>query len=110
VSNDEMLAREIAEDLDKSMPKASQLMSPEDQKRLSDLSKRQESLRKRAQEMGKELSKPRVGPDGKPMQVPIRRSWGGLREAGQHMERAEDDLRGQAPREAVGEEGRRWRS
>ena len=28
----------------------------------------------------------------------------GLREAGQHMERAEDDLRGQAPREAVGEE------
>jgi HAMP domain-containing protein len=106
VSNDEMLAREIAEELDKAMPKPSQLMSPDDQKRLSELGKRQEALRKRAQEMAKELGKPRVGPDGKPMQLPIPKELSpGLREAGQHMERAEDDLRGQAPREAVGEEG-----
>jgi hypothetical protein len=56
--------------------------------------------------MAKELGKPRVGPDGKPMQVPIPRDvQPGLKEAGQHMERAEDDLRGQAPREALGEEG-----
>ncbi len=105
VSQDEMLAREIADDLDKAMPKPSQLMSPEDQKRLSELGKRQEALRKRAGDMAKELGKPRVGPDGKPMPMPIPGGMpSGLREAGQHMERAEDDLRGQAPREAVGEE------
>jgi len=105
VSQDEMLAREIADELDKAMPKASQLMSPEDQKRLGELGKRQEALRKRAGDMAKELGKPRVGPDGKPMPMPIPGGMqSGLREAGQHMERAEDDLRGQAPREAVGEE------
>ncbi|HEY2747075.1 MAG TPA: DUF4175 family protein [Polyangia bacterium] len=105
VSQDEMLAREIADELDKAMPKPSQLMSPDDQKRLSDLGKRQEALRKRAQDLAKDLGKPRVGPDGKPMPMPIPGGMpSGLREAGQHMERAEDDLRGQAPREAVGEE------
>ncbi|MDB4965470.1 MAG: hypothetical protein JWN44_1159 [Myxococcales bacterium] len=106
VGDDEMLAREIQEELDKAMPKASQLLNGDDQKKMSDLGKRQEALRKRAQELGKELGKPRVGPDGKPMQVPVPREIGsGLKEAGQHMERAEDGLRGQAPREAVSEEG-----
>ncbi|HEX9102903.1 MAG TPA: DUF4175 family protein [Polyangia bacterium] len=105
VSQDEMLAREIADDLDKAMPKASQLMSPEDQKRLSELGKRQQALRQRAQELAKELGKPRLGPDGKPVPTPIPQSLpSGLREAGQHMERAEDDLRAQSPRDAAGEE------
>ena len=100
------LAREIAEELDKAMPKPSQLMSSEDAKRMSELAKRQEALRKRAQEMAKDLGKPRLGPDGKPLPVPVPRELApGLREAGQHMERAEGELRGQAPREAVGEEG-----
>jgi uncharacterized protein DUF4175/signal transduction histidine kinase-like protein len=106
VGDDEMLAREIAEELDKAMPKPSQLVGGDDKKKLSDLGKRQEALRKRAQELGRELGKPRLGPDGKPMPLPIPREIGpGLRDAGQHMERAEDDLRGQAAREAVGEEG-----
>jgi hypothetical protein len=105
VSQDEMLAREIADELDKAMPKPSQLMSPEDQKRMSELAKRQQTLRQRAQDMAKELAKPKLGPDGKPMPTPIPQSLQpGLREAGQHMERAEDDLRGQTPRDAVGEE------
>ena len=105
VSQDEMLAREIADELDKAMPKPSQLMSPEDQKRMSELAKRQQALRQRAQDMAKELAKPKVGPDGKPMPTPVPQSLQpGLREAGQHMERAEDDLRGQTPRDAVGEE------
>ena len=105
VSQDEMLAREIADELDKAMPKPSQLMSPEDQKRMSELAKRQQALRQRAQDMAKELGKPKLGPDGKPVPTPVPQSLQpGLREAGQHMERAEDDLRGQAPRDAVGEE------
>jgi len=103
VSQDEMLAREIADELDKAMPKSSQLMSQEDQKRLQDLSKRQQALKQRAQEMAKDLGKPRLGPDGKPIPMP-ESLQPGLRDAGQHMERAGDDLRGQAPREAVGEE------
>lgn len=105
VGDDEMLAREIAEELDKAMPKPSQLVGGDDKQRLSELGRRQEALRKRAQELGRELGKPRLGPDGKPMPMQIPREIGpGLREAGQHMERAEDDLRGQAAREAVGEE------
>ncbi|HEX6836391.1 MAG TPA: DUF4175 family protein, partial [Polyangia bacterium] len=105
VAQDEMLAREIADDLDKAMPKPSQLMSPEDQKRLTELGKRQQALRQRAQDMAKELGKPKLGPDGKPVPAPIPQSLPqGLREAGQHMERAEDDLRAQSPRDAAGEE------
>jgi hypothetical protein len=39
------------------------------------------------------------------MAVPVPPEVGpGLREAGQHMERAEDELKGQAAREAVGEQ------
>lgn len=105
VSQDEMLAREIADELDHAMPKPSQLMSPDDQKRLSELARRQQSLRKRADELARDIARPRTGPDGKPMQVPLPQGMQpGLREAGQHMERAEDDLRGQAARDAVGEE------
>ena len=105
VGDDEMLAREIADELDKAMPKPSQLMSGDDQKKLGDLGKRQEMLRKRAQELSRELGKPRLGADGKPMPLPIPRELQpGLKQAGQYMERAEDDLRGQAAREAVSEE------
>lgn len=105
VGDDEMLAREIADELDKAMPKASQLVGGDDKKRLGELSKRQQALRKRAQELQRELGKPRLGPDGKPMQLPIPREIGpGLRDAGQHMERAEDRLGRDQAREAVGEE------
>jgi hypothetical protein len=105
VGNGEMTAREIADELDKAMPSPSQMMSPEDQKRLGELGKRQASVKKRAQELSRELGKPRLGADGKPMPSPVPRDiGGGLGEAGQHMERAEDELRGQRPRDAVGEE------
>jgi hypothetical protein len=105
VGDNEMLAREIADELDKAMPSPSQLMSPEDQKKLSELAKRQSSVRKRTQDFSRELGKPRPGPDGKPQPSLVPRDVGnGLREAGQHMERAEDDLRGQEPRDAASEE------
>jgi hypothetical protein len=105
VGDDEMLAREIAEELDKAMPKPSQLVGGDDTKRLSELGKRQEALRKRAQELERQLGKPRLGPDGKPLQLPIERQIApGLRDAGQHMEHAEDELARREAREAVGQE------
>jgi hypothetical protein len=100
-----MLAREIAEELDRALPSPQQLMSGEDQKKLGELGKRQESLRKRTQELSRELGRGKPGADGKPQPAPLPRELGsGLREAGQHMERAEDDLRGQSARDAVGEQ------
>jgi hypothetical protein len=105
VGDNEMLAREIADELDKAMPSPSQMMSSEDQKKLSELAKRESSVRKRTQEFSRELSKPRVGPDGKPQPSAVPRDVGnGLRDAGQHMERAEDHLRGELPRDAASEE------
>ena len=105
VGDDEMLAREIAEELDHAMPDPSRLMTPQEQKELAELSRRQEALRKQAHELAKELGKPVPGENGKPMPLPLPQGMqSGLREAGQHMERAEDDLRGQAAREAAGEE------
>lgn len=105
VGDDEMLAREVVDELDKAMPRPSSLMSSEDQKKLAELAKRQDQLRKHVQELGKELGKPKLGPDGKPMALPLPRDMQpGLREAGQHMERATGQLRGQAASEAVGEE------
>lgn len=105
VGDDEMLAREIAQELERAMPDPSRLMSAEDQKKLAELARRQQALRQQARELGKQLGRPVPGPDGKPMPLPLPPGMTqGLREAGQHMERAEDDLRGQSAREAAGEE------
>jgi hypothetical protein len=105
VGDNEMLAREIAEELEKAMPKGSSLMRPDDWKKLKELAERQAGLRRQAQELAKDVGKPRVGPDGKPMPLRLPPNLQpGLRDAGQHMERAEDDLKGQAAREAVSEE------
>jgi hypothetical protein len=105
VGDDEMLAREIADELAKTMPSPSQTMSKEDRQRLDELQKRQGALRKQAQEMARELGKSRPGPDGKPQPSPVPREISqGLGEAGEHMQRAEGDLRGQEPRDAVSEQ------
>src|SRR5262249_11951249 len=57
VGDNEQLAREIADELDKAMPSPSQMMSPDDQKRLGELSKREASVRKRTQDFSREISK-----------------------------------------------------
>jgi hypothetical protein len=93
------MARKLASDLEQAMPKPGELMSPEDQKRLGELEKRQNAVRRRAQEVGRDLA----GKEGKPALPP--QLGEKLREAGQHMERAEGELRRRDARDASGEEG-----
>jgi hypothetical protein len=102
VEEAEKIARQLAEQMDKMLPKPGELMSPEDQKKMGELSERQRAARKRAQELGKELGQ-KPGSDGKPMQLPPQMQEG-LRDAGQHMERAGNELQKRDARDASGEE------
>jgi hypothetical protein len=94
----EKLARELADEMDQIMPRPDQLMSPEDQKRMPELAERQKAMRKRAAELQRELEQPQKGGSGKP------RFSEGIKQAGQHMDRAEGRLRTHNPRDAQGEE------
>ena len=102
-ARDEMLAREIAEELDKAMPKPAQLMSHEDQQaavRAGASGRRR--LRQRAQEMAKELGKPtprtrrQADADAGPNEL----SATGCARPGSTWSAPADELREQAPREA----------
>jgi hypothetical protein len=93
----EKLARELADEMDQIMPRPDQLMSPEDQKRMPELAERQKAMKKRASELQRELESPQKG-SGKP------RLSEGIKQAGQHMDRAEGRLRTHDPRDAEGEE------
>jgi len=97
------LAKQIADELAKAMPQPGEMMSAEDQKRMSELSQRQQATRKRTDELARELER-KTGPDGKPMALPPTLGEG-LKQAGQHMDRAEAELARKDARDASGEEG-----
>jgi hypothetical protein len=99
----EQLARQIADDLNKVLPQPGEMMSAEDQKRMGELGQRQQATRKRTQELERELSR-KTGADGKPIAMPPQLG-DGLRQAGQHMDRAEAELNRKDARDAGGEEG-----
>jgi hypothetical protein len=101
VEEGEKIARQLADQIDKTLPKPGDLMNPADQKKMSELSERQRAARKRAQELQRELQKP--GADGKPMAMPQQLN-DGLRDAGHHMERAGNELQQRDARDAAGEE------
>lgn len=88
------LARQIADELDQALPKPGDLMSPDDQRKMGELAERQKAAKKRAGELSREMKGPAL-----PQQL-----GDGLRDAGQHMERAEGELRKRASRDAEGEE------
>ena len=76
-------------------PRRRELMSPEDQKKMTELAERQQAARKRGagargSELGKRAARARRQADEVPMP---REMQDGLKQAGQHMERAEDKLR-----------------
>jgi len=97
-----VIARQLAEQIDKMLPRPGELMGPEDQKKMGELAERQRAARRRAQELQRELGQ-RPGSDGKPMQLPPQLQEG-LRDAGQHMERAGNELQRRDARDASGEE------
>jgi len=68
-----------------------------------ELGQRQQATRKRTQELERELER-KTGPDGKPIALPPQLA-DGLRQAGQHMDRAEAELERKDARDASGEEG-----
>lgn len=118
VEQGEALARELADEMGKALPKPSDLLSEEEQRRLSELAERQEATRRRATELGRQLARARSGegkgegkgeakgegkaePRGEPMGSEMQE---GLREAARHMERAGGRLKGRALPDALGEE------
>src|SRR5262249_11808302 len=74
-----------------------QLMSPEDQRRMPELAQRQRAARQRTGELQREMEQ--LGKGHLPQRLAD-----GMREAGQHMERAEGKLRQHDARDARGEE------
>jgi hypothetical protein len=102
VEEAEKIARQLSEQIDKNVPKPGELMSPDDQRKMNELAERQRAARKRAQELQRDLQG-KTGPDGKPMPMPPQMSEG-LRDAGQHMERAGNELQKRDARDASGEQ------
>jgi hypothetical protein len=93
------LAKQVADELDDLTPRPDQLMSQDDQKRMPEMAQRQKATRQRAGELQREIDQ-MMKPGGHlPQKLPD-----GIREAGQHMERAEGKLRQHDPRDARGEE------
>ena len=90
MESDENTARKLQREMAEMVPKGGGLGEAGAQK-LSELEKRQQATRKRAQD----LSKPEGMPPG---------FGDGIKEAGRHMERAEEHLRGHSARDASGEE------
>ena len=97
------IARQLADQIDKTLPQPGELLSPEDQKKMGELAERQQATRRRTQDLGREMDK-KVGPDGKPMPQLPPQVGEGLKQAGQHMERAEHGLARKDSRDAEGEE------
>jgi hypothetical protein len=92
----EQLLREVVDDLERSVPKQSDLMSEEEARQLGDLARRQEATRKRAEALRKQLGQKG---DGNPPQLGEQ-----LRQATSHMEDAEGRLKRGEARGAQGKE------
>jgi hypothetical protein len=94
----EPIAKEIVDDLEKTLPSPQEMMGPEDKKRLQELGGREQALRKRLEQLMQEAEQkakeaPGVG-DAPPA----------MRGAQNEMQKAEGTLRGSRPREAFGHE------
>jgi hypothetical protein len=101
IDEGEKLARELQREIEETMPRPDQLISPEDAQRLSQLGDQQRATRRRVGELQRDLGK-RTGEGGRPLPLP--RHEEALGGAGEHMERAESRLRRHNARDATGEE------
>lgn len=96
VEQGEALARRIESELEQAAPRPNELLSHEEQAQLDALSKKQEAVRRRVEELRREL-----GQRGDEQ----RGERGPLREAGEHMQRAMQTLRDGKPGDASDEQG-----
>jgi hypothetical protein len=93
------IAKQLQDELNQLMPRPDQLMSPEDQKRMPELAQRQKATRQRAGDVQREIEQM----SKKEGRLP-QRLGEGLKQAGQHMDRAAEKLRQHDARDAEGEE------
>ena len=94
----EPVAKEIVDDLEKTMPSPQEMMSSEDRKRMQELGAKQREVRQQLDKLMQQArDKAKEAPGLGEMEQP-------LRGAGEDMQKAEGSLRGQQPREAFGSE------
>jgi septation ring formation regulator EzrA len=100
------MAHELADEIARALPKGEDLLSPEDRKHLQDLRAQQESVRKRADQLGRDAQKRAREIKDAPLLERLSQEMGDtLHKAGGHMERAEQELKGLQPRNAASEQG-----
>src|SRR5262249_33094761 len=94
----EPIAKEIVDDLERTMPSPQEMMGAEDRRRLQELGARQKEVRQqleRLMQQAREKSKEAPG---------LAEAEPAMRGVGEDMQRAEGSLRGQQPREAFSNE------
>jgi hypothetical protein len=100
------LAKEIAEEIARALPRNEELLPPERQRQAMELRARQEAIRRRAEALGREAQKKAHEiKDAATLDRLSQEMSEGLRQAGKHMERAEGELKRLSPRGAATAEG-----
>lgn len=100
------LAKEIAEEIARALPRNDELLPPERQRQAMELRARQEAIRRRAEALGREAQKKAHEiKDAATLERLSQEMGEGLRQAGKHMERAEAELKRLSPRGAATAEG-----
>lgn len=99
----EGLAESIHKRLAELQPKGGEGMSPGERERMQSLDKRQQATRKRLEQLQKKARGEDPG-NPQPGEAPVQGLGEQLGQAARHMQGAEGQLRGNKPREALGEE------
>jgi hypothetical protein len=100
------LAREVIDEIGRALPRPDELFSPERRRLMQELRARQEALKRRGQELQKDLQRRTREIKDAPLLERMGQEIGeGLRKADGHMGRAEQELRQSSPRGAALAEG-----
>ena len=100
------IAREMASELDRALPRPEDLMNPGERRQLGELRAGQEQLRKRSSEFLRDLQKrSRDTKDAPQLERLSDDAHGVLKKAGSLMEQAESDLKRLVPRSAASAQG-----
>lgn len=97
----EEVARRLAEELERQFPRSEELLSPADRQRLEELRQQQAGTARRLEEARRELEQRARGQRSPGM---MQLAEQGMKQAGQHMERAQNQLGQGEPRDALAAE------